>query len=126
MAATKYLESTVATWVGGIWAHRNSSWCSSDVVIRVCNLGYVGNQKRLRDLWASLCSRSLASRSYSSTCQRSSLINIRPAMTPEVFGGFASSRGCTLDSLDHFIQLNKDIVPISPVKLKKIFVFLGH
>lgn len=130
MAATKHLESTVAAWMAGIWAHRNSSWCSSDVEMRVRNLGYFWNQWRPRALWASLCSRSssLVSCSCSSTCHRSSLINMRLATTPEVFIGVASSWGCTLASLDHFIQLNKDMADTadSPVKLKKqeLFVIL--
>lgn len=98
MATTKHLESTVAAWLGGIWAHRNSSWCSSDVGMRVRNLGYFWNQWRP--------TVSLASRSRSSTCHRSSLINMRLGKTPEVFRG-ASSWACTLVSWVHFIQLNR-------------------
>lgn len=109
MAPAKHLESTVAAWMGGIWAHRNSSWCSSDVGMRVRNLEYFWNQWKPRALWASLCSRSssLASRSRSSTCHRSSLINMRLGTTPEVFRDAASSWACTLVLWDNFIQLNR-------------------
>lgn len=127
MAASKHLESMVAAWMGGIWAHRNSSWCSSDVGIRVRNLGYFWNQWRPRALWASLCSRSssLASRSRSSTCHRSSLINMRLGTTPEVFRGVPSSWACTLESWDHFIQLKRGMADTadSPGKLKKQELF---
>lgn len=42
----KYLWSTVAAWLGGTWAHRISSCCSSDVLMMLCSLGYLWNQER--------------------------------------------------------------------------------
>ncbi|XP_071383843.1 ATP-dependent RNA helicase TDRD9 [Centroberyx affinis] len=88
---------------------RHSSWCSSDVGMRVRNLGYFWNQWKPRALWASLCSRSSsrASRSRSSTCHRSSLISMRLGTTPGVFRDAASSCACSPASCDHFIQLNR-------------------
>ncbi|XP_029973303.1 ATP-dependent RNA helicase TDRD9 [Salarias fasciatus] len=88
IAAATHLERTAAAWTGGIWAHRNSSWRSSEEGMSVRNLGYFWNQWRLGASWASLCSRStsLASRSRSSTCQRSSVISMRLGATPEPLG----------------------------------------
>ncbi|KAM4625880.1 ATP-dependent RNA helicase TDRD9 [Polymixia lowei] len=97
----------------------HSSWWSSDVGIRVRNLGYFWNQRNPRALWASLCSRSSsrARRSRSSTCHRSSLINMRLGTGPGVFRDAPSSCACSPASCDHFIQLNRGMAGSAPPAL---------
>lgn len=116
-----YLESTAAVWTGGIWEHRSSSCCNSEVEMRFRNLGYFSNHSGPRPLQTGSRSGSLARGSCSSRCHRSSPINVWLAVAPVVFRGVASSFGCALVPLDRLIQLNRDMAQTahSPVKLQK-------
>lgn len=114
MVTIKYLKSTVAAWLGGIWAHIISSCCSSDVVMMVCNFGYLWNQERPRVP----CFHPLSCSAW----KRSSRISMRLGAAPGHFSRVVEGRDCALDSFGHFIQLNivAVIPPHTPERLTSV------
>lgn len=98
----------VAACLGGIWAHRNSSCCSSDEEMRPCGLGYLWSHCRPEALCDCLCLPSCPSshRSLSSTCHNTWAINHRLDAKLDLFRDVSSGAWAFVSSI-HFIQLKR-------------------